>query len=186
MRKKLPSSSQLAGGSSVAKNCEKLGKTAFSAFDRNRDLYVLRELKLQTAFFRKSYVLLLLGLGRIGVAGIALSRSFAGPTNRVAYQLVGFSVHVNRSKSHGQFRGTLLGSYDATGYLGTLGNHGLSVHLDRRGKGGSKGIFFFQAEDGIRDKLVTGVQTCALPICMISAASASPLHTASGRSRRTS
>src|SRR5205823_9721313 len=24
---------------------------------------------------------------------------------------------------------------------------------------------FFQAEDGIRDKLVTGVQTCALPIC---------------------
>src|SRR5687767_10056844 len=25
--------------------------------------------------------------------------------------------------------------------------------------------FFFQAEDGIRDKLVTGVQTCALPIC---------------------
>src|SRR5687767_1003531 len=25
-------------------------------------------------------------------------------------------------------------------------------------------IFFFQAEDGIRDKLVTGVQTCALPI----------------------
>src|SRR5256714_1272888 len=27
-------------------------------------------------------------------------------------------------------------------------------------------FFFFQAEDGIRDKLVTGVQTCALPILM--------------------
>src|SRR5438552_14559330 len=26
--------------------------------------------------------------------------------------------------------------------------------------------FFFQAEDGIRDDLVTGVQTCALPIWM--------------------
>src|SRR5439155_10875327 len=26
------------------------------------------------------------------------------------------------------------------------------------------GIFFFQAEDGIRDGHVTGVQTCALPI----------------------
>src|SRR5690606_39434389 len=26
-------------------------------------------------------------------------------------------------------------------------------------------IFFFQAEDGIRDFHVTGVQTCALPIC---------------------
>src|SRR2546423_3040371 len=28
-------------------------------------------------------------------------------------------------------------------------------------------FFFFQAEDGIRDKLVTGVQTCALPISKI-------------------
>src|SRR5438105_9462914 len=27
-------------------------------------------------------------------------------------------------------------------------------------------FFFFQAEDGIRDPLVTGVQTCALPIYM--------------------
>src|SRR5256885_3886426 len=27
-------------------------------------------------------------------------------------------------------------------------------------------FFFFQAEDGIRDYKVTGVQTCALPICM--------------------
>src|SRR5689334_25432544 len=26
------------------------------------------------------------------------------------------------------------------------------------------GVFFFQAEDGIRDGTVTGVQTCALPI----------------------
>src|SRR5437870_5998782 len=26
-------------------------------------------------------------------------------------------------------------------------------------------LFFFQAEDGIRDGHVTGVQTCALPIC---------------------
>ena len=33
--------------------------------------------------------------------------------------------------------------------------------------------FFFQAEDGIRDVAVTGVQTCALPICsLIKAASA--------------
>ena len=36
-------------------------------------------------------------------------------------------------------------------------------------KGGKKeeevGDFFFQAEDGIRDRDVTGVQTCALPIC---------------------
>src|SRR2546430_5932863 len=30
--------------------------------------------------------------------------------------------------------------------------------------GGGEMIFFFQAEDGIRDLTVTGVQTCALPI----------------------
>src|SRR5699024_11979228 len=28
-------------------------------------------------------------------------------------------------------------------------------------------FFFFQAEDGIRDRNVTGVQTCALPISLI-------------------
>src|SRR2546430_12620035 len=29
---------------------------------------------------------------------------------------------------------------------------------------GNRDFFFFQAEDGIRDLTVTGVQTCALPI----------------------
>src|SRR5699024_12230291 len=28
-------------------------------------------------------------------------------------------------------------------------------------------VFFFQAEDGIRDRNVTGVQTCALPISLL-------------------
>src|SRR5207248_4617216 len=31
-------------------------------------------------------------------------------------------------------------------------------------------FFFFQAEDGIRDRTVTGVQTCALPISIRAAA----------------
>src|SRR2546427_9354348 len=39
-----------------------------------------------------------------------------------------------------------------------------------RGGGEGAGLpgisFFFQAEDGIRDLTVTGVQTCALPICV--------------------
>src|SRR2546426_8554277 len=34
-----------------------------------------------------------------------------------------------------------------------------------RGVPRSAFLFFFQAEDGIRDYKVTGVQTCALPIC---------------------
>src|SRR2546430_6942892 len=42
-------------------------------------------------------------------------------------------------------------------------------------------FFFFQAEDGIRDLTVTGVQTCALPI---SAARASRRRPLLGRARR--
>src|SRR5438874_10023169 len=34
-------------------------------------------------------------------------------------------------------------------------------------------VFFFQAEDGIRDLYVTGVQTCALPISLRCSASKS-------------
>src|SRR2546429_5383681 len=40
--------------------------------------------------------------------------------------------------------------------------HATEGSLSRRP--GSSGCFFFQAEDGIRDVAVTGVQTCALPI----------------------
>src|SRR2546425_13225209 len=36
-------------------------------------------------------------------------------------------------------------------------------------------FFFFQAEDGIRDKLVTGVQTCALPISTLTVAASDVL-----------
>src|SRR5256885_9829405 len=40
------------------------------------------------------------------------------------------------------------------------------VSLEVQGMRCSYTIFFFQAEDGIRDYKVTGVQTCALPICV--------------------
>src|SRR5437868_10843366 len=47
----------------------------------------------------------------------------------------------------------------ATGELwGTVG-------MVQTRKRNSRSVFFFQAEDGIRDRNVTGVQTCALPIC---------------------
>src|SRR5688500_20235315 len=36
-------------------------------------------------------------------------------------------------------------------------------------------VFFFQAEDGIRDYKVTGVQTCALPICAVEVVAALPV-----------
>src|SRR5690606_40224084 len=49
-------------------------------------------------------------------------------------------------------------------------------------------IFFFQAEDGIRDFHVTGVQTCALPICLpwwgVSPLREAPRFSAMGRPLR--
>src|SRR5207245_4366561 len=41
-------------------------------------------------------------------------------------------------------------------------------------------FFFFQAEDGIRDATVTGVQTCALPISLDGAARVDEHRRASG------
>src|SRR5204863_5392833 len=39
--------------------------------------------------------------------------------------------------------------------------------FEHKGLCSSYSFFFFQAEDGIRDLYVTGVQTCALPISRI-------------------
>src|SRR2546430_11391694 len=44
-------------------------------------------------------------------------------------------------------------------------------------------FFFFQAEDGIRDLTVTGVQTCALPISSATAAT-SPGSASCSRNKR--
>ena len=45
------------------------------------------------------------------------------------------------------------------------GRRGIRWIYSGGGGGGGVGVvFFFQAEDGIRDIGVTGVQTCALPI----------------------
>src|SRR5690554_758729 len=50
------------------------------------------------------------------------------------------------------------------GYKKTTGNWELSTDLQYTE---SSSDFFFQAEDGIRDADVTGVQTCALPILVL-------------------
>src|SRR5262249_59543656 len=46
--------------------------------------------------------------------------------------------------------------------------------------GASAAVFFFQAEDGIRDWSVTGVQTCALPISHRAAEARFPLAAEQG------
>src|SRR2546430_4537311 len=45
-----------------------------------------------------------------------------------------------------------------------LGDDRLEAFYDNRRRVRCYFLFFFQAEDGIRDLTVTGVQTCALPI----------------------
>src|SRR5438132_2711638 len=45
-------------------------------------------------------------------------------------------------------------------------------------------FFFFQAEDGIRDHCVTGVQTCALPILLRARPSSPPARRGALRARR--
>src|SRR2546429_4219596 len=45
-------------------------------------------------------------------------------------------------------------------------------------------FFFFQAEDGIRDVAVTGVQTCALPICVAELPRAGVTSSGAGRRER--
>src|SRR5204863_3568849 len=45
-------------------------------------------------------------------------------------------------------------------------------------------FFFFQAEDGIRDLYVTGVQTCALPISALRPDGPGSPSAAGGRGRR--
>src|SRR2546429_2719033 len=49
-------------------------------------------------------------------------------------------------------------------YYSSLGAHLSPYYISYCTSGYCRFFFFFQAEDGIRDVAVTGVQTCALPI----------------------
>src|SRR2546423_3036823 len=80
----------------------------------------------------------------------------ASKRTRRAAVLLGFG---NRTRTDATARLHLDLRQDG-GFIGSVLNGLPSI-----GSGVSFGdCFFFQAEDGIRDKLVTGVQTCALPI----------------------
>src|SRR5260370_19890195 len=58
--------------------------------------------------------------------------------DRIGVQRVGLPVDFHRSEGHLQF--VLPDLDDATGDLGALGNHGLSIYLDRLGEAGGKGV----------------------------------------------
>src|SRR6266705_477905 len=65
----------------------------------------------------------------------------------------------------GGFGGIALVGVEGSGSYGA----GIACHLAAAGV-----LFFFLAEDGIRDRTVTGVQTCALPISRSSGRGAPP------------
>src|SRR5438105_3307556 len=90
----------------------------------------------------------------------------------------GYDVDGTEHTSLGQFSGRVQQTYKHSVPRFFVPEHGTMFTL---------ALFFFQAEDGIRDPLVTGVQTCALPISPASdAAARTPARTDSstGRSAR--
>ena len=92
-------------------------------------------------------------LGRFGVAGV-LGWGFAGAIDWLGGQLVGLAVHFDGREGDGQFSRTgLLDGYDATRYVGALGEDGLTVNLDGRRKNGGKGVtgMIFVAGQGLAD-----------------------------------
>src|SRR5256885_5597327 len=65
------------------------------------------------------------------------------------------------------FIGWLLGAHVGmmTEFVVRMSGKGVGMNGGHRLDARMLDFFFFQAEDGIRDYKVTGVQTCALPIC---------------------
>src|SRR5689334_23565598 len=56
--------------------------------------------------------------------------------------------------------------YGGRGSIGGPGTYDVPPEVDYNLFAGPSPMFLFQAEDGIRDGTLTGVQTCALPICL--------------------
>src|SRR5260370_597823 len=62
--------------------------------------------------------------------------------------------------AHGALGNSLFGEYASARLVG----HPVAECDKTVSESTARSFFFFQAEDGIRDSSVTGVQTCALPI----------------------
>src|SRR5882762_4542925 len=125
--------------------------STFSASAFYRNFRGLSERKLQMAL--RSYRYVLFWFGRFGVTGV-LGWGFTGAIDWLGGELVGLAVHFDGRESHSQFGRTgLLDGYDATGYVGALGEDGLSVNLDGRRKNGGKGVagMVFVAGQGLAD-----------------------------------
>src|SRR2546430_9230762 len=96
------------------------------------------------------------------------SNFFDNPVGGLAMSLVGplplrlvfraFVVVVGVLMLAGAVNTAIVGS---NGVLNRISEDGIMPHWFRHPH---RRFFFFQAEDGIRDLTVTGVQTCALPI----------------------
>src|SRR2546421_4899494 len=119
-------------------------------FDRKNGMF---EQILMGPFTRAQYILsIILATLIIGIGGSLL-------VFLLAFPVLGTGLHIT-------LQGQLL--IGLALFLGTLFFGGLAIALSVALKSSETfqvvSTFFFQAEDGIRDLIVTGVQTCALPI----------------------
>src|SRR6266850_7487030 len=110
-------------------------KTTCLSLHRNDDGF--GELKRQLTLGReRGYVLFALcvrfPLRRSTVFGIVFGLVFRGLRHRVGFQLVGFSVELDRSESYLHF--LALDLDDAADYFRALGDHSLPLYLDGRGE----------------------------------------------------
>src|SRR3989441_5124082 len=94
-------------------------------------------------------------LHTVFMAGLINDNGLISPQNRGSF-------YGCRGRS-GQLEGVALVGHATIIEAGNEGSITSFAHLARRCQ--ISHFIFFQAEDGIRYKLVTGVQTCALPIC---------------------
>src|SRR2546430_6491997 len=86
---------------------------------------------------------------------------------QATHDVASTSYHVARGAAVGSYkvaRAVAVGSYHVASapvhyVTGKRGDESTIVRTET-----PSDVFFFQAEDGIRDLTVTGVQTCALPI----------------------
>src|SRR2546430_5255942 len=101
-------------------------------------------------------------VGRIEELGIlngsAINERSRKTIRSTGKKLFGYSIHHGSGLPAGRFRAHSTRSASAITPVTTVSKNSI------RAKFMNRCVFFFQAEDGIRDFTVTGVQTCALPI----------------------
>src|SRR5437764_973243 len=98
------------------------------------------------------------GMGDDGIKSAIQGSNVPNPDEAVPSFVSGSMAKAGKGVLEGTLHAGSSAVFDKLLYLVGLGGKSAAA------KGKYSRFFFFQAEDGIRDTSVTGVQTCALPI----------------------